>query len=365
MRRYFDKAKPEGEKQTLKKTLDEIAAFLNGRVVGDGTVVIENIRGINEAGIGDLTFISNPKYLKKMEKTNASAILASSEIKQQINKNLIIVQDSYVALGKALALFYPEEHAPAENMQNALIEAGAFISKDAIIYPGVYIGNGARIGRGVILYPGVYIGRHVVIDEDSILYPNVTVYRKCLIGKRVILHAGVVVGGDGFGFAGPGRENVKIPQVGIVQIDDDVEIGANATIDRGTLDKTWIQKGVKVDNLVQIAHNVVIGEYSIIVAQVGIAGSTKLGKGVIVGGQAGLVGHIDIGDHVMVGAQSGVHEDVPPNQVVSGSPHMQHQKWLRVQACVSQMPDLRKNVNSLMKRLERLEKKGHRGETEF
>ena len=222
--------------------------------------------------------------------------------------------------------------------------------------PGVYIGRETRVERGVIIYPGVYVGRRVVIGEDSLLYPNVVVLRKCIIGKRVILHPGVVIGGDGFGFARPAQENIKIPQVGFVQIDDDVEVGANTTIDRGTIDKTWIQKGVKIDNLVQVAHNVVIGEYSVIVSQVGISGSTRLGKGVILGGQAGLVGHIDIGDYVMVGAQSGVHDDVPSNQVVSGSPHLPHRHWLRVEACVSQLPEMRKNVTSILKRLEKLEK---------
>jgi UDP-3-O-[3-hydroxymyristoyl] glucosamine N-acyltransferase len=341
---------------TLKKTLNEIAAFLNGRVVGDGNALIENIRGIDEAGDGDLTFISNPRYLKRMETTKAAAILVSPEIKET-GKNLVVVKDPYEAFGKVLELFYPEEHDSPGIMKNAFIEEGAFISEDTIIHPGVYIGRGARIEKGVALYPGVYIGRHSVIGEDSILYPNVTVYRKCLIGKRVILHAGVVVGSDGFGFSGPGRGNRKIPQVGIVQIDDDVEIGANTTIDRGTLDKTWIQRGVKIDNLVQVAHNVVIGEYSVIVAQVGVSGSTKLGKGVILGGQAGLVGHITVGDHVMVGAQSGVHEDVPPNQIVSGSPHMPHQKWLRVQASVSQAPEMRRNVASLLKRIKLIEER--------
>lgn len=340
----------------MKKTVNEIAAYLNGRVVGDGKILIEHIRTIDGAGKGDLSFISNPKYLKKMETTNASAILVSPEMERS-DKNLIVVNDPYAALGRVLDLFYPEEHDSPEIKGNAFIETGASVSKGATIYPGVYVGRGARIEHGVVLYPGVYIGRHAAVDEDSVLYPNVTVYRKCRIGKRVILHAGVVVGSDGFGFAGPGRENIKIPQAGIVQIDDDVEIGANTTIDRGTLDKTWIQKGVKIDNLVQIAHNVVIGEYSVIVSQVGISGSTKLGKGVVLGGQAGLVGHIDIGDHVMIGAQSGVHEDVPPCQVVSGSPHLPHGKWLRVQACVSQLPEMRKNVALLLKRIEELEKK--------
>ena len=339
----------------MKKTLGEIASFLHGKVIGDPEVVIEDIRGIDEAGRGDLTFIANPKYLKSIETTKASAILVSPQIERD-DRNLIVVDDPYIALGRVLGLFYPEDHDPPKISTETFIEEGAIVSEGATIYPGVYIGRGARVERGVIIYPGVYIGRRVVIGEDSILYPNVVVSRKCIIGKRVILHAGVIIGGDGFGFARPARENIKIPQVGFVQIDDDVEVGANTTIDRGTIDKTWIQRGVKIDNLVQVAHNVVIGEYSVIVSQVGISGSTKLGKGVILGGQAGLVGHIDLGDHVMVGAQSGVHDDVPSNQVVSGSPHLPHKQWLRVEACVSQLPQMRKNVASMMKRLEKLER---------
>lgn len=338
----------------MKKTLSEIASFLSGEIVGDSQVMIENIRGIDEAGKGDLTFIANPKYLKKLETTNASAIIVPPGTKSA-KRNLVIVEDPYVAFGNVLGLFYPEDHDPPKISGDTFIEDGAIVSKGAAIYPGVYIGRGAKVERGVILYPGVSIGRHVFIDEDSILYPNVTVYRRCIVGKRVILHAGVVVGSDGFGFARPGRENIKIPQVGIVQIDDDVEVGANTTIDRGTIDKTWIQRGAKIDNLVQIAHNVVIGENSVIVSQVGISGSSKLGKSVIIGGQAGLVGHINIGDHVMIGAQSGVHDDIPPHQVVSGSPHLPHRQWLRVEACVAQLPEMRKTVASLLKRVAELE----------
>lgn len=340
----------------MKKALSEIASFLGGELVGDAQVMIENIRGIDEAAEGDLTFISNPKYLKSIETTNASAILVPPGA-TRVDKNLIIVDDPYVAFGKVLYLFYPEDHNPPATRGDTFIEEGAIVSKDAKIFPGVYIGRGTQIERGVVLYPGVIIGRDVRIGEESILYPNVTVYRRCLIGKRVILHAGVVVGADGFGFARPGQDNMKIPQVGIVQIDDDVEIGANTTIDRGNPGKTWIQRGVKIDNLVQVAHNVVIGENSVIVSQVGISGSTKLGKSVIIGGQAGLVGHLTIGDHVMIGAQSGVHDDVPPRQVVSGSPHLPHRQWLRVEACVAQLPEMRKTVASLLKRLEELEKK--------
>jgi UDP-3-O-[3-hydroxymyristoyl] glucosamine N-acyltransferase len=195
------------------------------------------------------------------------------------------------------------------------------------------------------------------VGEDSILYPNVTVYRRCLIGNRVILHAGVVVGSDGFGFANPGVENRKVPQVGIVQIDDEVEIQANTTIDRGTLGKTWIQRGVKIDNLVQIAHNVVIGENSIIVSQVGISGSTRLGKRVLIGGQAGLVGHINIGDNVMIAARAGVNKDIPASRIMSGTPAIPHTDWLRLSAHIQRLPEMHKTVLELKKKIEDLEKK--------
>jgi UDP-3-O-[3-hydroxymyristoyl] glucosamine N-acyltransferase len=340
----------------LKKILSEIASFLEGSVCGDGGVMIERIRAIDEAGPGDLTFVTNPKYRKRMESTGASAIIVAPG-NVCPGKNLLIVGNPYIALGQLLALFHPEEEETRGISQDAIIEAGADVSPDAAIYPGVHICRGARVGKNVVLYPGVFIGRDAVIGDFSILYPTVTVYRRCLIGRRVVLHAGVVVGSDGFGFALPGRENRKIPQVGYVQIDDDVEIGANTTIDRGALGRTWIQKGVKIDNLVQIAHNVVIGEYSIVVAQVGISGSTQLGKGVVIGGQAGVVGHIRIGDHAMAAAGSGIHKDVPAGQIVAGAPHMPHLEWLKMEACLPKLPEMRETLAALRRRVEALEKK--------
>jgi UDP-3-O-[3-hydroxymyristoyl] glucosamine N-acyltransferase len=340
----------------VKKTLNEIAAFLNGSVSGDGGVVIERIRGIDEAGEGDLTFVANPKYRKKMETTGASAILVVPGT-ACAGKNLLIVGDPYVALGQLLALFHPEDEETAGISKNATVEAGADVSPEAVVYPGVHVCRGARVEKQAVLYPGVFIGRDAAVGEASILYPGVTVYRRCRIGRRVVLHAGVVVGSDGFGFALPGRENRKIPQVGYVQIDDDVEIGANTTIDRGALGRTWIQRGVKIDNLVQIAHNVVIGEYSIIVSQVGISGSTQLGKGVVIGGQAGIVGHIRIGDGVMAAARSGVHKDIPPGQIVAGSPHMPHREWLKMEACLPKLPEMREALAALQRRVAALEEK--------
>jgi UDP-3-O-[3-hydroxymyristoyl] glucosamine N-acyltransferase len=339
----------------MSKTLHELAIFLDARVAGDGDVMIAHLRGIDEAGKGDLTFVSNAKYRKKLETTGASAILVSPGT-QAAGKNLLIVEDPYIAFGKALTLFYPEDQGPAQQSPQAFIDKTAVVSEEAVIYPGVYVGPHAKIDSGAVLYPGVYIGPEAAVGEQSVLYPGVKVYRKCLIGKRVILHAGVVVGADGFGFAKPGRGNIKIPQVGIVQIDDDVEVGANTTIDRATMGRTWIQRGVKIDNLVQVAHNVIIGEYSVIVAQVGISGSTTLGKGVMIGGQTGLVGHIEIGDHVMIGAQSGIHKDIAPNQIVMGSPQRPHRDFLRIEACVSRLPEMRQALTALKEKMADLEK---------
>jgi UDP-3-O-[3-hydroxymyristoyl] glucosamine N-acyltransferase len=342
----------------VQKTLNELAVILNGRVAGDGDVLISRVRGIEESEKGDLTFIANPKYLKKIKTTSASAILASAGIAHP-GKNLLIVDDPYVAFGRALALFHPEDQGFSGLSPQAVIEKSACVSKEATLYPGVYVGHRAKVERGAVLYPGVYIGHDAVISENAILYSNVSVYRRCLIGRRVILHAGVVVGSDGFGFARPGWENVKIPQIGIVQIDDDVEVGANTTIDRAAIGRTWIQRGVKIDNLVQIGHNVVIGEYAVIVAQVGISGSTKIGKGVMLGGQSALVGHIEIGDHVMVAARSGVHKDIPQGQVVAGSPHKLHRDWLRTEACISRLPEMRNTMKALLRRVEILEARLH------
>lgn len=339
----------------MEMQLRKIAALLDGTVIGDDMVIINNVQGIDEAGDGDITFIANPKYKNKMEYTGASAVLVSPTVRES-TKNLVVVQDPYKAFACLLGLFYPEDEESAGISDDAFIGEGTEIGENVTVYPGVYVGRGVRLGKGVTLYPGVCIGNNAEIGEDSLLYPNVAVYRKCKIGKRVVLHAGVVVGSDGFGFTDPGRENRKIPQVGIVQIDDDVEVGANTTIDRGTLGKTWIKRGTKIDNLVQIAHNVVIGENSIVVAQVGISGSTKLGNSVIIGGQAGLVGHIEVGDGVMIAARSGVHENVSSGQIVSGAPHMPHQKWLRTQACVAQLPEMRRTLKSLEEKIEALEK---------
>jgi UDP-3-O-[3-hydroxymyristoyl] glucosamine N-acyltransferase len=337
----------------MKMTLAEIAVFLDGTVVGAENVIIENIRSIDEANEGDLTFVANKKYFRKLKTTKASAILVSSPASIE-GKNLIVVADPYAALGKLLAHFYPLEHGFRGISPEACIEKGAVVSPEAVIFPRSFIAEGARIGKGTVIYPGVFIGRNTCVGENSVLYANVTVYHSCIIGDRVILHSGVVVGADGFGFASPGKGNVKIPQVGIVQIDDDVEIGANTTIDRAALGKTWIQRNVKIDNLVQIAHNVVIGENSVITAQVGISGSTRLGKSVMVGGQTGMVGHLSIGDHVMIAAASKIHRDIKSGEIVGGAPQMPYKEWLQVEACRAKLPEMRSTLKDLVKKVDNL-----------
>lgn len=344
----------------MKKTLREIADFLGGTILGDETLIIENIRSLDEAGQGDITFLANKKYTRQMKTTGATAILAAPGTKAA-GKNLVIVPDPYASFGKLLGLFYPQEHGQSGISRDAHIEEGAFVSPEANIFPRVFIGRGSQIAKGVVIYPGVHIGRDVTVGENSILYANVSVYSGSQIGKRVILHSGVVIGGDGFGFADPGRSNSKIPQVGFVQIDDDVEIGANSTVDRGTLGKTWIGRNVKIDNLVQIAHNVVIGENSIITAQVGISGSTKLGKSVIIGGQTGIVGHITIGDNVMIAAGSGIHKEISSGQIIAGRPQLPYRQWLKVEASRVKLPEMKTALEELKREVKKLQDKKNKG----
>ncbi|OGP66809.1 MAG: UDP-3-O-(3-hydroxymyristoyl)glucosamine N-acyltransferase [Deltaproteobacteria bacterium RBG_19FT_COMBO_43_11] len=337
-------------------TLNEIARIIGGTVIGRDDIIINNIMAIEDAREGDITFIANAKYVKKLKMTQASAIIAPPQTAAE-GKTLVIVVDPYAAFGKLLALFYPWEHGQKGISPDAYIEEGAIVSPEANIFPKAFISRGTKVERGAFIYPGVYIGRNVSIGENSVIYANVTIYHSCIIGKRVILHSGVIVGADGFGFADPGKSNSKIPQVGIVQIDDDVEIGANTTIDRATLGKTWLGRNVKIDNLVQIAHNVVIGENSVIAAQTGISGSTKIGKSVIIGGQVGIVGHISIGDHVMIGASSNIHKDIPAGQIGGGSPFLPSKEWLRVESSKVKLPEIRVKLQRLIKYVEQLEAK--------
>jgi UDP-3-O-[3-hydroxymyristoyl] glucosamine N-acyltransferase len=337
-----------------KKKLKELAQWVDGTVIGDGEIEISGVAAIEEARIGEITFIANPKYLPKLRETNASAIVVSKEV-TQANKPLLCVTNPQLAFAKILTLFSQRPYQSKGIDPHAWISPTAKLGKDLTLYPFVYIGDRCSIADRVTLYPGVYVGEDSVIGEDSILYSHVSIYSGTVIGKRVVLHSGVVVGSDGFRYVKEGKRNVKIPQVGIVEIEDDVEIGANTTIDRAALGKTIVRRGVKIDNLVQVAHNVVIGEESIIIAQVGIAGSTKIGSNVTLAGQVGVAGHIEIGDNTMVGAQAGVIHDLPGNQGYHGSPALPQREYIRAITTLPKLPEMRKTLIEIEKRLKKIE----------
>ena len=338
----------------MKKTLKELAEWVDGTVIGEGEVEISGVASIEEAEPGEITFIANPKYLSRLSDTRASAVIVSKDIRQA-GKPLLSSGNPYLAFARILSLYSQKPYQARGIDSGAFVSSTAKLGKEISVFPSVYIGDRCSIGDRVTLYPGVCVGEESTIGDDSILHPNVSVYPRTTIGKRVILHAGVVIGSDGFGYAKDGRKNIKVLQVGTVEIEDDVEIGANTTVDRATLGKTLIRRGVKIDNLVQVAHNVVIGEDSIVVAQVGISGSTKLGSHVTVGGQAGFVGHINIGDNVMIGAQSGVMNDIASNQAYTGSPAVPHREFLRIAASYLKLPDMKKALGDIDKRLKKIE----------
>jgi UDP-3-O-[3-hydroxymyristoyl] glucosamine N-acyltransferase len=340
----------------VKRSLESLAREVGGKVKGDGSVVLSGLASIEGAQQGDITFASNERFFPLLKKTTASAAIVPQEI-ADVSLPFLIVKNPLLAAAKILTLFTQRPYVAGGVSEMAWVSPSAKVSKDATIHPFVSIGAETEIGPRAIIHPFVSIGPQALIGEDCVLYPNVTIYPGCVLGKRVIVHAGTVIGADGFGFVKDGEANVKIPQVGIVEIEDDVEIGANCCIDRAAFGKTLIKKGVKFDNLVQVGHNVQIGEHSIIVAQVGISGSTKLGKNVTLAGQVGLVDHIEIGDNVMIGAQSGVAKDVPANQIVLGTPHLPYRQFLKVAAVFIRLPELKKALDLVRKRLEALEKK--------
>jgi len=339
----------------MKKKLSELAEFVGGALIGDGEIEISGVASIDEARAGEITFIANPKYLRKLGETEASAVIVSEEVRIS-DKPLICAANPHLAFIKILTLFFSRPYKPSGIDPEARVSPSARLGKDLSIYPHVFIGDRCRIEDRVTLYPGVFVGEDSVIGEDSVLHSNVSVYSGSVIGKRVLLHSGVVIGTDGFGFVKDGKRNVKIPQIGRVVIEDDVEVGSNSTIDRAALGETIIRRGVKIDNLVQVAHNVKIGEDSIIVAQVGIAGSTKIGKNVILAGQAGVNDHIEIGDNVRVGGQSGVFHDLPSDQDFLGTPAIPRGEWLRAVMLFQKLPEMKKTLLRMEKRLKEIEK---------
>ncbi len=339
----------------ITRTLDELAAALGGQVLGDGSTVIRGVAGIREAMPGDITFLANSRYESHLFDTRASAVICSREA-PRADLPLLQVDNPYLAFQRIVRIFRPDPYRPAPGIHPSAVLAGdAEIGVQVSIGAQCVVEAGAQIGSRVVLMPGCYVGHRVSIGEDTYVYPNVIIREECIVGSRCIIPSGVVIGGDGFGFAFDSGRYHKVPQVGNVVIGDEVEIGANTTVDRATTDSTRIGDGTKIDNLVQVGHNVVIGKHCIVVAQVGISGSTVLEDYVTLGGQAGLVGHIRIGRGAMVGAQSGVTKSVPADGVVIGYPALPQSLFKRIHASLQRLPQLFQRTKDLEQRVAKLE----------
>ena len=330
---------------------NQIASLVNGTVEGDGNATVSTFAKIEEAGKGSITFLANPLYTPYIYTTEASIVLVSNtfEAEHPIGSTLIRVADPYATLAQLMqAIERLTAPTPTGIEQPAFIAADVHIAADCYVGAFAYIGAGAVIGRGARIYPQVYVGPGAVIGEDTVLYPGVKVYHNCHIGNRCVIHAGAVIGADGFGFAPTDSGSYsKIPQMGIVEIADDVEIGANTTIDRATMGATRISHGVKLDNLIQVAHNVEIGSDTVIAAQTGIAGSTKLGSHCMIGGQAGFAGHITVGDNVKVGAQSGIPGNVSADSCLMGYPAVPHADFARQAVLIKRLARLFDRVSAI------------------
>jgi UDP-3-O-[3-hydroxymyristoyl] glucosamine N-acyltransferase len=332
----------------------QIAALINGKLEGNPEVLVNNFGKIEEAQAGQLAFLANPKYEEYLYSTRASIIIVNDNqiLKEKINATLILVPDAYIAFASLLSKYQEMMNQQLTGIQEPVyISKTASLGENAFIGAFAYIGNNVKLGNNVKIYPQSYIGDDVSIGDNSVIYPGVKIYHRCVIGEYVTIHAGSVIGADGFGFA-PQTDGSfkKIPQMGNVVIEDYVEVGSNATIDRATIGSTLIRKGVKLDNLIQIAHNVEIGSNTVIAAQSGVSGSTKLGKNVMVGGQVGIVGHIQIADGSKINAQSGVTKSMKtPNSAVTGSPAFDYTSALRAQAAARKLPEFEKRIIELEK----------------
>jgi len=343
----------------MQFTASQIAALINGKIEGDDKTFVSSFGKIENAANGQLTFLANPKYEEHLYTTNASIIIINDvqEIKQSICATLIRVPDAYSAFATILATYKKMITEQLHGIQQPVfISTSAKIGENVYIGAFSYIGENVVIGDNVKIFPQVFLGDNAMIDEGTILYPGVKIYHECKIGKRVTVHANTIIGSDGFGFA-PQKDGTfkKVPQIGNVVIEDDVEVGANATIDRATLGSTLIKTGAKLDNLIQIAHNVEVGNHTVIAAQAGISGSTKIGNNVMIGGQAGLVGHIQIADGVKIGAQSGVSKSIKvADSIVVGSPAIEYISSLRGLAIIPHLPELKKRIMELEQMVQQL-----------
>lgn len=335
----------------MEFSAQQIADFLKGEVIGNPNVKVSNFAKIEEAVPGTLSFLSNAKYTHYLQTTQASIILINQafEVHEPTNATLIKVPDAYASLAMLLSLV--EQYKPKKTGKESpiFIALSADLPESCYVGAFAYVSENTVIGENTQIYPHVFVGEDVSIGADCILYPGVKIYAGVKIGNNCIIHAGAVIGSDGFGFAPEGEKYNKIPQIGIVEIEDNVEVGANVTIDRATMGKTIIRQGVKIDNLVHIAHNVEVGENTVMAAQVGIAGSTKIGKHCMFGGQVGISGHITIGDNARLGAQSGVPNSVKPDAILLGTPAINARDFARSSAVFKNLAELQRDVTMLKK----------------
>ncbi len=338
-------------------TLALLAELIGGDLQGDPQLIIRGLQDLHAAGAGDITFIARLRNSAEITDTQASAVIVPLSVKEA-DKPVIRVRDPYLAAAIIHNYFVRRPFVAAGIDTQARLGEDCRIPAEVSVGPMVVLGDRVSLGRRVTIGPGVVLGDDVEIDDDTTLHANVTIAAACRIGKRVIIHSGTVIGSDGFGYATDehGR-HIKRPHVGIVQIDDEVEIGANVCIDRATFGRTWIKKGVKIDNLVQVAHNVVVGEDSLLVAQAGIAGSASLGRQVVLGGQAGVNGHITIDDGVMAAAKTGIFSNPKKGAVVSGMPAMPHKQWLKASAVFARLPQMFKEFRELRHQVKELRRK--------
>ena len=332
----------------------QLAGRLDGSVVGDSDLILSGFAPADSAKPGDLTFAENDAYFARADQSSASAILVSGAYASTSGKVLIRVSNARTAFAQILPLFFPEPSFAPGIHPTAVVAASAIVDPTAHIGPQCVVGERARIGPGAVLQAQVYVGEDCVLGETCRLFPNVTLYPRSMLGKRVRIHSGSVIGADGFGYVFDQGQHRKVPQVGQVVLHDDVEIGASVTIDRAALGATIIGRGTKIDNLVQIAHNVTIGEHCIVVSQVGIAGSTKIGNYVTIAGQAGLAGHLRIGDRVTIAAKSGVMNHIPEGQTWLGAPARPDREMKRQFIAIERLPELVRRVQELEKRVTQL-----------
>jgi UDP-3-O-[3-hydroxymyristoyl] glucosamine N-acyltransferase len=341
----------------MVKKLIEIREIVGGELFGDGDIEIHGVAGIKEAQEGQITFVANNRYLSELEKTQASAIIVCEGLLCN-GKSVIQVKNPYLAWARIVDEFAPKPDSKTKGIHpTAIIGENVKFGNDVSIQAYSFIGDNVQIGDETIISPFVYVGNNSYIGAKSLIYPNVTIREEIKIGDRVIIHSGCVIGSDGFGYASDRVKHHKIPQIGTVVIEDEVELGANVTVDRASTGKTIIGRGTKVDNLVQIAHNVVIGENCLIVAQVGLSGSAEIGNRVVLGGQVGVVGHIKVGDDVLITAKSGISKSIPPGPSKwSGVPAIPHSRDLRIQASTRKLPELIDQISEMGKRLQALER---------